>query len=308
MFIYRVPTGVVRSPRAITAIVGATLLTFLAVFGICVQQARAGFFDDVARVVTAPIRAPVEATINILRGDDPAAPFRGTLNSAGSVIQQSSQAFQKAHDVFIDAQRNAIRNNLGGDWIHAYDALTASQRVQFELAMTGGKFLGGCMQGQACGVRQLQAAPLAAALRDAYKAYQGFAGPLDSRVIQILSHVVPMNVLQAARITVGATPDMSVPGMLNAGHEVFGGGHAVTIANVIIFSRPINWADLNDWNWLLHELRHVEQYMQYSSNLLESIDGFAVDYMDHYNSIENDAQNTANSRQAALNNICRFGC
>jgi hypothetical protein len=41
---------------------------------------------------------------------------------------------------------------------------------------------------------------------------------------------------------------------------------------------------------------HIEQYMRYSGDPLESIDGFAVDYVDHYNQMESEAQNNAVAR------------
>jgi hypothetical protein len=265
------------------------------------QSAQADIFGDVARVITAPITLPAQTTINILRGDDPAAPGREVVNRAGSVVTQSSNEFQRAQSVFMQVPRDAIQNNLGGDWIRAYDALTASQRVQFELAATSGRFLGGCMQGQPCNLQQLTAAPLAAAMRDAYKMYSGYATPLTPSTIQILSSVVPMNVLQNARIAIGATPDFTVPGMLNAGWTVTGNGHAVTLGNVMIFSRPLNQNNLSDWVWLLHEMRHTEQYMSYSSDVLESIDGFAVAYISNSDAMEADAQNLAVQR---MNYLC----
>lgn len=270
--------------------------------------ARADFFSDVARVITAPVVAPVEATVRILRNDNPTEAVTGPFQSAGRIVTSTADTFQKANDVFNRIPRDVIDNTLGGDWSKAYGALTASQRVQFELATTSGRFLGRCMQGQACGVNELVAGPVAAALRDAYKAYIGHAAPLDPRLSQILSRVVPPQVLAAARVTVGATPDFTVPGFLNAGYSVAGKGHAVAIGNLIIFSRALNFSDRQDWNWLLHELRHTEQYMRYSSDVFESIDGFAVNYTFNFEAVEADAQNTADSRQRMLDEACRSGC
>jgi len=119
--------------------------------------------------------------------------------------------------------------------------------------------------------------------------------------MRVLSAVVPMNILQNARTAIGATPDFTVPGMLNFGWSATGSGHAVTIGNLMIFSRQLSADNLNDWRWLLHELHHTEQYQSYSNDILESIDGFAVAYLSNYNALESDAENTAVQR---LNTLC----
>jgi hypothetical protein len=228
------------------------------------------------------------------------------MQSAGRTVSAGSQQFQQAHDAFLNVQRGAINQYLGDDWRRGFDALTASQRVQFELATTSGRFLGGCMQGAPCTINQIVAGPLAAALRDAYKAYNSYGIPLDRDLANFLSSVVPGQVLSNAIWTVGNTPDFTVPGFLNAGYEAAGSGHAVTIGNLMIFSRPLDFRDWGDINWLMHEMRHVEQYMSYSPNKLESIDGFAVDYISSWQSMENDAQNAADNRQQMLRRQC--GC
>lgn len=294
----------------IKKVIGLAAVVALAVLPTSVAQALSlgDVVGDIARVVTAPIIAPADATIKILRGDNPTTALTGPMQSAGRIIQQGSTQYQRAQSVFMNVPRDAIRNHLGGDWVRAYDLLTASERVKYELATTSGRFLGKCLQGQRCTVEEVTAAPLAAAMRDAYKVYIGHSAPIHPNVGRILSYVVPPQVLAAARITVGAVPDFSVPGMLNAAHEAAGRGHAVALGNLIIFSRPLNFADLGDWNWLLHELRHIEQYMAFSMDALEAIDGFAVNYMYHHQSVEDDAQSSANQRQAILDQLCRFGC
>ena len=93
---------------------------------------------------------------------------------------------------------------------------------------------------------------------------------------------------------------MTVPGFLNSGNSAFGNGHAVTLGNLMIFSAM---PDVNTYGgavWLLHELFHIEQYLRYSFDPLESIDGFAVDYIRNYNGMENEAQNNAVARLNTL--------
>lgn len=267
-----------------------------------------GFLEQVARTVTAPITLPLETTIQVLRRDDPAEPLRRAAGDAGAVVTQSVDVAQRVHQQIANVPRDAVQRNLGGDWVHAYDTLTGSQRVQAEMGFTAGRFLGGCLQGQPCSVNQLVAMPLAASLRDSYKIYIGQSVPLDPNLIRVLSRVVPIQTLYNARIAFAATPDFTAPGFLNAGYTVFGQGHAVTIGNLMVFSQPLNLNNRSDWNWLLHELRHTEQYASHSGDVFESIDGFAVDYLQYSGSMENDAQSTADARQGQLDAICRFGC
>jgi hypothetical protein len=266
--------------------------------------ADAGLFEQLRDVVTAPVRAPVQATQDLLHGRPANEILQNQYNirvGAPAVAANSTlQLIQQGHDFIMNVPRDAIQNNLGGDWLRGYDMLTASQRVQQEIAFTSGRFLSQCAATRQCSINQFAAMPLAASLRDAYKVYSGHAGPLDPQLIQLLSRVVPMQVLVAARWTAGNTPDMTVPGFLNSGHSAFGQPFAVTIANVMIFSQM---PDLNTQNgviWLLHEMFHIEQYMRYSSDLLESIDGFAVDYIGNYNAMENEAQSNAVARYNML--------
>jgi hypothetical protein len=268
------------------------------------SSAFAGFLEDVGRAVTAPITAPLQATRDVLRGAPPSQIIQNQYNAQVipqvQVMQNAAQIVQAGHNFVMSVPRDAIQRNLGGDWVRGYDFLTASQRVQYELAFTSGRYLGRCLQAGQCGINQLAAMPVAAAMRDAYKVYVTYSYPLDPNVLQILNRVVPPQVLYAARWSIGNTPDMTVPGFLNAGYTAFGNGHAVTLGNVMIFSQMPDLSNGNGWVWLLHELFHIEQYMRYSSDALESIDGFAVDYVNNYQNMESEAQNNAVARYNQL--------
>jgi hypothetical protein len=271
-------------------------------------QCLAGFLDDVGKVVTAPIKAPIQATKDVLKGAPPGKIIQNQTNihvaPQAHIFQDAAKVVDRGNAILTNIPRNAIQQNLGDDWLHGYDMLTASNRVQFEVAMTSGRFLAQCVQTQQCNINQLAAVPVAAAMRDAYRAYVTYSYPLDPQLAQVLSRVVPQHVLVRARWTVGNTPDFTVPGFLNSGHSVFGQQHAVTLANVMIFSQmpDLNYED--GWVWLLHELFHIEQYMRYSSaDMLESIDGFAVDYVTNYNQMENEAQSNAIARYNALRSM-----
>jgi hypothetical protein len=267
-------------------------------------NACAGFFEQVRDAVTAPVRAPLQAAQDIASGRPPNEVVQNQLNiqvgapavAAGSTLQ----LIQRGNDFIQSIPRDAIRNNLGDDWLRGYDTLTASQRVQQEIAFTSGRFLGQCVQTRQCNINQIGAVPVAAAMRDAYKVYIGYSAPLGPDLVQILSRVVPLPVLNAARWTVGDTPDFTAPGFLNAGYTAFGMGHAVTLGNVMIFSAMPDLSTENGVIWLLHELFHIEQYMRYSYDVLESIDGFAVDYVGNYNAMENEAQSNAVARYNLL--------
>lgn len=272
------------------------------------SPSKADFWGDVAKVVTAPVTLEPQTTIDVLQGKNPTQATQNTVNAGGNVVTATTNQLQQVHSQIANIPRNVVQNNFGGDWLKTYDILTASQRVQTEMAFTSGRFLGGCLAGAPCSVNQLLAMPLAASLRDAYKIYAPQSSPLPPQVGSILLKVIPAGVVFTARIAIGNTPDFTAPGFLNAGNTWMGSAHAVTIGNVMIFSRPLNYADLSDWNWLLHEMRHTEQYKSFSPDVLESIDGFATDYLQHYNSMENDAQNAANTRQGQLNAICQYGC
>jgi hypothetical protein len=285
-----------------------TLSAAIISFGSLITVAQADFFSDVAKVVTAPITAPVEATKRLLEGDDPAKVITRPIQAGGRVIQQTVQTADVVKDQVLNVPREAIRNTLGEDWERGFDTLTALQRVQFEMQLTSGRFLGGCLQGQQCDVQAISAMPVAASMRDAYKVYVSYSVPLHPGVQQQVSVVVPGGLLGYSRIAVGNVPDFTVPGFLNAANSTIGNDHAVTLGNLMIFSRWPDLTNCSDIDWLLHELYHVNQYSRYSANVLESIDGFAVDYVGHFNSMEEDARNNASSDLVQLQNYYGFSC
>lgn len=279
---------------------------FLAALGMALLTtgAQAAFFEQMRDAATAPIRAPIQAAQDAIHGRPPNEVLQNQLNiqvgapavAAGTGLQM----IQQGNDFIQSVPRDLIRNNLGGDWLRGYDTLGASQRVQQEMFFTSGRFLSHCAATRQCSPDQAVAMPVAAALRDAYKAYFAYAQPLPHDLAMMLNRVVPPHVLANAKWAVGNLPDLTLPGFLNSGYTVFGYGHCVTIGNIMIFSRMPDLSQKDDVIWLLHELFHIEQYMRYSTNALESIDGFAVDYVRTYNSMENDAQNNAESRYDTL--------
>ncbi len=269
-----------------------------AFFAISTSSAYAGnFLEEAGKALAAPVTAPVQVLKDLSAGKPANEIVQNQINiqvgapavAAGSAIS----LIQQGNDFINKVPRDAIESALGPDWRQGYDILTASQRIQMEIAFTGGRYLAGCAATGACGLNQLTAVPVAAAMRDAYKAYWGQSQSLDPQLINVLSRAVPFGVLSSARWVVGNTPNMTVPGFLNYGHSAFGTQHAVTLGNLMIFSQMPDLNTPSGSVWLLHELFHIEQYTRYSTDPLEAIDGFAVDYITNYNGMESEAQSNA---------------
>ena len=270
--------------------------------------ANADLFGDVIKVVTAPIAVPIQATADVLQGRDPTRSANEAAQAAGRTLQNGVNATQQVHNQIMNVPRGVIANNFGDDWLNAYDTLTAAQRVQTEMGFTSGRFLGHCLQTAQCNPGQVLAMPIAASLRDAYKIYLPYSVPLDPRLQMLLGRVMSPYIAGSVRVAFGATPNFTLPGFLNYGHTRFGNDHAVTIGNLIIFSRAPNLTDANDAQWFLHEIHHVEQYASHSGDVLEAIDGFSIDYLNHWHSMENQADNSANQRLIQIQQICQYGC
>ncbi|SFK01649.1 hypothetical protein [Bradyrhizobium sp. cf659] len=269
-------------------------LTLALLFGSASMPANAGPLD----FVTKPLTAPFEAAKKVIQGRPPGEIIQDQIDRHVDPAREALNQVQRAHDFINNAQRDLISRNLGPGWREGFDTLTAAQRIQQEIGFTTGRYLADCAQKGQCGLDQLAAVPVAAAMRDAYKVYAPRSQPLSPQLINYLRGVVPINVLASARWTVGNVPNLTVPGFLNAANEAGGNGFAVTLGNVMIFSRM---PDPNtDMTWLLHEMFHIEQYMRFSDNPLESIDGFAVAYIQHYNAMENEAETNAEQREALL--------
>lgn len=276
----------------------ATTLISSPAFAIKIKVPK--IIPKVFEVIISPPIAGGTILYDTLKGDKPGTTLDKANDFTGKAVEKAADVVQKANDLVLKLPRDGIRATLGDDWAKAYDILTASQRIQNEVGSTGGKFLGKCIAGDSCGLQEVAAIPLAAGLKDAYKVYIESSKPIDPQLVQILSHVMPGNIVTSARWMVAKTPDLTIPGFLNAANEARGDGHAVTIGNLIIFSRPPDFAKLGDWVWVLHELRHVEQYAAFSGNPLEAIDGFAVKYLTDHSAMEAEAQKMGEDRAKQL--------
>jgi hypothetical protein len=270
-----------------------SLLCFAALF-LAYHQAAAFTWKDGLNIAVPGITVPFDTGQRVMRGEDPVPGLVEPLHSWGRSAEATIEFRQRVHDTFLRVPREAIRSTLGEDWSRAYDAITFAPRVQNELTSTGGRYLGRCLQGMACGPQTLVAGPVAALLRDAYKVYYPMSKPISPDLARALRGAADPEALQIARYVINAPPELNLPGFLNTVNEyIMNQAFAVTVGNVMIFSRELSMDDGGDVEWLLHEIGHISQYMRYSTNVFEAIDGFSVDYVLHFNRMERDAKRAA---------------
>jgi hypothetical protein len=126
---------------------------------------------------------------------------------------------------------------------------------------------------------------LAAALSRAYTTHIGNARPLPRKVQEFLRGLLPDATIARARFTV-SNDSTTLPGLLNQGHRAYmQQDNAVSIDNLIIFSREPTFASGTDARWWAHELGHHLQYQR-----LGGIEGFARAYVLDFQKLEADAE------------------
>jgi hypothetical protein len=234
----------------------------------------------ISNAIVAPFTAPIEVPRRIIRGDNPRDVLHDQFRQQGNAVADVANRVQELQNFISQTPRSTIEQVLGREWVDAYDLISGSQRVQTELVTTAGRYLGHCIRGSPCGINELAALPLAAMLRDAHKVYSSYAQPLPDQAVQYFANFIPVELLRYARVVIGSTPNYTIPGFLNTAHSWAGAGHAVTVGNIMIFSRGLNFSRCSDVIWFLHELKHVHQYVSINSDhILEAIDGFSVQYL-----------------------------
>lgn len=126
---------------------------------------------------------------------------------------------------------------------------------------------------------------LSTALTAAYTAHIKSSRPLPQAVKTLLQGLIPDKAIERARFTV-SNDEQSLPGLLNLGNRVYmHQDNAVSIDNLIIFSREPTLDNATDARWWAHELGHHLQYQQ-----LGGIAGFAHRYVNNYATMERDAE------------------
>lgn len=184
---------------------------------------------------------------------------------------------------------------VGGDKARIiFEFGTAADRFQKEFVFTAAQTGAQIMQGQDPLIALSM--PLAAALRDAHAKYSGQAKPLPPETIQLLSHIIPIDLLQKARYT-SDNIKISLPSIINTAQSAFGHDYAVTIDNIIVFSREPDFDELDDVVHLAHELYHVRQYREWG------IDQFAFNYLKNYRAVEDQADAAESFARSFLTQI-----
>lgn len=135
------------------------------------------------------------------------------------------------------------------------------------------------------GMLDLATSELSTALTQAYTAHIASARPLPDDVKHFLRGIIPDEFIEHARFTV-SNDSLTLPGILNQGHRVYmEQDNAVSIDNLIIFSREPTFTSATDARWWAHELGHHLQYKRWSG-----IPGFARQYVLDFQGVEREAE------------------
>ena len=268
---------------------GAALV--LAIVAGPAPEAEAGWFKDrvrdvkkiVGKVPQVPL--PIKPQLDIVLGTPPKQAFKDFVQGNGKnigTVANTSRVLTNAVDRPLSNFSQAVGGKYG---TIAYELLTGSQRLQNEFVFTAANGAANLLQGQ--DPLAALALPLAAAIRDARSKFDAQAKPLPPEVIELLAPVVPMPLLQRARYARGDLK-ISLPSVINAGQKMFAGvDHAVTVDDIIVFSKVPGADSEADLVWWAHEIHHVHQYMQWG------VDQFAFNYLKHSGRVESEAEHAA---------------
>jgi hypothetical protein len=177
-----------------------------------------------------------------------------------------------------------------------FDMLTAGERLQREFVFTAAAGGAAILAGNDPLVSV--AMPLAAAIRAAREQHIGNARPLPPEAISILSAFIPMPILQRARYAFGEVR-LSLPAIINGAQHLFENEHAVTVDDVIVFSRNVDFDSIDELVWLGHELWHTKQYADWG------VDLFAYNYLKNSRAVEDDARQSASYVRSYLEQVAQ---
>ncbi len=134
-------------------------------------------------------------------------------------------------------------------------------------------------------VRALAINQLDVELRYARDRHVADGRPLPAPVRELMRGLLPDELLAQARYTVSIDAP-TLPALLNRGHrELLDQDHAVSVPDLIIFSREPTFASAADARWWGHELGHLLQYRHWGGTA-----AFAQRYVDDYQAVERDAE------------------
>jgi hypothetical protein len=270
------------------------VIPLIAIVGFSDNALAQGFLKKIGKVVTAPITAPAKQigeAVKVVRGKQSvgdaaknvvrhqAAPVRAT----GAVTQDVARTAGRVHQAGHNAVNGAARRVAGPLGERVVDTLTASHRFHGEIATTGAGAAGRFAESGRIADLNPLAVTLAAAIRSAREQHIQNAKPIPAHVQQHLSRVFAPAVLQRARYVVG-DGRLSLPAVTNRIQTIRGGGHAVVVDDVIVFSRD---PGMDMW-WWGHEMTHVGQYA------LLGVDRFAQRYVTNHSMLEAEADHLGN--------------
>ena len=240
------------------------------------------------KVTTAPYQA-IANTGQVLLGNakpsDIYKPYQEVASSAGQALPGTVQILNEPQR-YLMQKAQEFSTSLGGPAEFIFDVGSFSNRYYSELANAGANNISGILQGQ--NPFQLTAAPLAAAIRAARERYISKSQPLPNDVKNVLRGFFNESTLNRARFAIGKV-EITLPSFIGQGAKFMGNDrYAVTVDDIIVFnSDPGSY--LNNSNWWVHEITHVQQYEKLG------IEIFAFNYMrDAGNSLEAEAVNNAN--------------
>lgn len=128
---------------------------------------------------------------------------------------------------------------------------------------------------------------LAKSITEAQRAHSASAQPLPAELKRLLADFFPKAVLDRARVSEGSVAG-TLPTLLNRGAAMLGyHDHAVTVDNIIVFSKTPGFETEAELHWWAHELQHVTQYTDWG------VSGFAANYLRLPRTVEADAEQTA---------------
>lgn len=229
-----------------------------------------------------PVPSPLPVQLDIVLGTPPKVAVGDFIESQGKNLGSIARTTRTVSAELTRPVSEAVAQVGGKYGTIAYEIVTASERLQREFLFTGAEVAGATLRGQDPLVSL--AMPLAAAVRDARAQFDSQATPLPSELVELLAPVIPRVLLHRARYAQGDLK-IALPNIINRGQVMFGdaSGHAVTIDDIIVFSKVPGFDSEDDIVWWAHEIHHVHQYSTWG------VDQFAFNYLKHSGRVEAEA-------------------
>lgn len=277
------------------------LNAFIAGFVICASgSAEANFLKKVTHAVGAAVTNVVKAApavvapvpiiaVKVFQGEKPADAAKDVVKDHVEILITPAEVQAQSEAAIVDEVKQHVAA-IGP----AVEVLQIPDKLQKEAIVETGKMAEHVVETGKVG--DVVGAPLATAVREAHQHYVDSAKPIPDKVRFWLSRVYTPDVLDDARYVVDKDFG-NLAAILNGISEISGANHAVTLANIIVFSVEPNSDDV--W-WWGHEMEHTVQYK------LLGIDGFAARYSLHWKDMENEANAMGDKTLAEANTVIRF--